>query len=178
MPRHASTCVCEGCERDGTGELADRDAASLARASGCDDALQARLFLALSDERERRATQREGDGELGALGRGLVAGARRTRQPPTDWAGWGRLILRPTRERLGLSRQTLARKARVGPRIDQRGAQGSIGPAVEGYVDQRGIQNPVLRVISHASALSSPWWTSHPPFVIGRGPAQVSATLT
>jgi transcriptional regulator with XRE-family HTH domain len=107
--------MCEGCERDGTGELADRDAATLARAAGCDDAaLQARLFLELSDERERGAARCEVDGDLGTLGQDLIVGARRTRQPPTDWAGWGHLILRPTRERLGLSRQTLARKARVG----------------------------------------------------------------
>ncbi len=30
-----------------------------------------------------------------------------------DWAQWARLIARPTRERLGLSRRQLARKARV-----------------------------------------------------------------
>lgn len=60
MPRHASTCLCEGCERDGTGEFADRDASAVARVRGCDDAaLQARLFLGLCEQRERQAMHRD-----------------------------------------------------------------------------------------------------------------------
>jgi len=37
-----------------------------------------------------------------------------TGRASTDWADWARLILRPTRERLGLSRRQLARQAKVG----------------------------------------------------------------
>jgi hypothetical protein len=60
MSRHASTCLCEGCERDGTGEFADRDASALARVIGCDDAaLQSRLYLGLCEQRERQARQRD-----------------------------------------------------------------------------------------------------------------------
>jgi transcriptional regulator with XRE-family HTH domain len=36
-----------------------------------------------------------------------------TATPSNDWANWGRLIVRPTRERLGLSRAQLARKSGV-----------------------------------------------------------------
>lgn len=73
MPRHASTCLCEGCERDGTGELADREAAALARSLGCDDAaLQARLFLALTVQREGRAQPHDGAPDLAGSLRALA----------------------------------------------------------------------------------------------------------
>ena len=72
MPRHASTCLCEACERDGTGEFADRDATALIRVIGSKDAaLQARLFLELSRQRERLAMRRVLD--LTAPGRTLAA---------------------------------------------------------------------------------------------------------
>ncbi|MBL9004518.1 MAG: hypothetical protein JNJ46_09740 [Myxococcales bacterium] len=73
MPRHASTCLCEGCERDGTGEFADRDAGALARVVGSDEAaLQARLFRKLSQERERTATRRDCTLDLATPGRALA----------------------------------------------------------------------------------------------------------
>ena len=73
MPRHASTCLCEGCERDGTGDFADREAAALARVVGCDDgALQARLFLALSVHREQQARQPDCTVDAPAPGCSLV----------------------------------------------------------------------------------------------------------
>jgi transcriptional regulator with XRE-family HTH domain len=36
-----------------------------------------------------------------------------TSTPSNDWAHWGRLVVRPTRERLGLTRTQLARKSGV-----------------------------------------------------------------
>ena len=74
MPRHASTCLCAACEHDGTGEFADRDAGALARVIGSEDAaLQARLFLELSGQRERLAMRRERALDLTGPGRELVA---------------------------------------------------------------------------------------------------------
>lgn len=73
MPKHASTCLCEGCERDGTGEFADREASAFARAIGCKDAvLQSRLFLELSGQREQLARRREGTRDLIQTGRALA----------------------------------------------------------------------------------------------------------
>jgi hypothetical protein len=73
MPNHASTCLCEGCERDGTGEFADRDASALARVLGCDDAaLQARLYLGLCEQRGRLAKRRDGVLDIMASGRVLT----------------------------------------------------------------------------------------------------------
>jgi hypothetical protein len=70
MPKHASTCLCEGCEHDGTGEFADRDASVLARVLGCDDpALQARLYLGLCEQRGRLAKRRDGALDIVAAGR-------------------------------------------------------------------------------------------------------------
>lgn len=74
MPKHASTCLCEGCERDGTGEFADREPSGLARAIGCNDAaLQARLFLELIGPRERLAMRRDRALDLTSPGRTLAA---------------------------------------------------------------------------------------------------------
>lgn len=74
MPRHASTCLCEACERDGTGEFADRDASALTRVIRREDAaLQARLFLELSGQRERLAMRRDRALDLMAPGRTLAA---------------------------------------------------------------------------------------------------------
>ncbi len=73
MPNHASTCLCEGCERDGTGEFADRDASALARVTGCDDAaLQARLFLGLCEQRVREAKRRDAVIDIAASRRVLT----------------------------------------------------------------------------------------------------------
>jgi hypothetical protein len=73
MPRHASTCLCEACERDGTGEFADRDASALTRVIRSKDAaLQARLFLELSGLRERLAMRRDRVLDLTAPGRILA----------------------------------------------------------------------------------------------------------
>lgn len=74
MPRHASTCLCEACERDGTGEFADRDACALACVIGCEDtALQVRLFQELIGQRERLPMRRDCALDLTASGRTLGA---------------------------------------------------------------------------------------------------------
>lgn len=55
MPRHAMTCDCEHCERDGTGDFAMREAAELA---GTDDTeVSFPIFLRLVAERERSTDQ-------------------------------------------------------------------------------------------------------------------------